>query len=322
MLASEDVLIRSRDPGISLFLRNKRPKEATHFGPERTLLYVHGSTYPAESTFDLSLAELSWMDFIASHDWDVFLVDLRGYGGSSRPAEMEEPMLNNAPIVTTEVALRDVGAAVDYVLERRGLTKICLMGWSWGATLMGAYAARNAGRVERLVLYAPQWLWTVPTAFTGRVAKGAYRAVTRERAKERWLEGVPENKKQGLIPEGWFERAWQAALATDPLGAQQDPPVLRAPNGTLHDSQAFWGSGKPFYDPAQIAAPTLVVHAEWDADLPTYMAQGVFEKLTNVPYKRFVEIGEGTHSVLLEKTRMQLFREVQLFLDEPSPLRA
>jgi hypothetical protein len=38
-----------------------------------------------------------------------------------------------------------------------------------------------------------------------------------------------------------------------------------------------------------------------------------------VPYKRFVEIGEGTHSVLLEKNRMQLFREVQLFLDDPSP---
>ena len=29
--------------------------------------------------------------------------------------------------------------------------------------------------------------------------------------------------------------------------------------------------------------------------------------------------GEGTHSVLMEKNRMQLFREVQLFLDERSP---
>jgi hypothetical protein len=29
-----------------------------------------------------------------------------------------------------------------------------------------------------------------------------------------------------------------------------------------------------------------------------------------------VEIGEGTHTVIMEKNRMQLFREVQLFLDE------
>ena len=28
------------------------------------------------------------------------------------------------------------------------------------------------------------------------------------------------------------------------------------------------------------------------------------------------EIGEGTHTVIMEKNRMSLFREVQLFLDE------
>jgi hypothetical protein len=35
-----------------------------------------------------------------------------------------------------------------------------------------------------------------------------------------------------------------------------------------------------------------------------------------VPRKRLVLIGEGTLGVALEKNRMQLFREVQLFLDE------
>ena len=47
------------------------------------------------------------------------------------------------------------------------------------------------------------------------------------------------------------------------------------------------------------------------------LARGYFAKLTNVPYKRFVELGEGTHTVMMEKNRMQLFQEVQLFLDEP-----
>ena len=63
--------------------------------------------------------------------------------------------------------------------------------------------------------------------------------------------------------------------------------------------------------------PTLIVHAEWDADLPSYMAQAVFAKLSRAPTKRMVEIGEGTHTVIMEKNRMQLFREVQQFLDEP-----
>ena len=62
--------------------------------------------------------------------------------------------------------------------------------------------------------------------------------------------------------------------------------------------------------------PPLLVHAEWDADLPSYMMHAYFAKLVNAPYKRAVEIGEGTHSVLLEKNRMQLFRAVQAFLEE------
>jgi hypothetical protein len=38
-----------------------------------------------------------------------------------------------------------------------------------------------------------------------------------------------------------------------------------------------------------------------------YVQYAYFEKLTNAPYKRYVEIGEGTHTVIMEKNRMQLF---------------
>jgi pimeloyl-ACP methyl ester carboxylesterase len=66
----------------------------------------------------------------------------------------------------------------------------------------------------------------------------------------------------------------------------------------------------------KIAVPTLIIHAEWDADLPSAMAEAYFAKLTNAPYKRFVELGEGTHTVMLEKNRMQFFHEILGFLDE------
>jgi hypothetical protein len=39
-------------------------------------------------------------------------------------------------------------------------------------------------------------------------------------------------------------------------------------------------------------------------------------KLINTPDKRYVVIGEGTHTVALEKNRMQLITQVQSFLDE------
>lgn len=46
------------------------------------------------------------------------------------------------------------------------------------------------------------------------------------------------------------------------------------------------------------------------------MAQALFPLLANVPAKRLVVIGDGSHVVLTEKNRMQLFREIQLFFDE------
>jgi pimeloyl-ACP methyl ester carboxylesterase len=119
-----------------------------------------------------------------------------------------------------------------------------------------------------------------------------------------------------LIPDGWFEAWADATFATDPVGAQQTPPVLRAPNGVLDDIQNFWAAGKPKYDPAKITAPTLIIHAEWDQDTPAYMAQALFPLLTNAASKRYIVIGEGTHTVIMEKNRMQLFKETQLFLDE------
>jgi len=89
---------------------------------------------------------------------------------------------------------------------------------------------------------------------------------------------------------------------------------------TEQDCRAYWIAGKPQYDPADIRVPTLLIHAEWDADLPSDQARGYFAKLTNAPYKRYIEIGEGTHSIMMEKNRMQFFHEVLNFLDEREPL--
>ena len=55
-----------------------------------------------------------------------------------------------------------------------------------------------------------------------------------------------------------------------------------------------------------------LVHGEWDSDCPIEMSRVVFGKLTSAPYRRWVEIGEGTHSVFLEKNRWQVFGAVVL----------
>jgi fermentation-respiration switch protein FrsA (DUF1100 family) len=103
------------------------------------------------------------------------------------------------------------------------------------------------------------------------------------------------------------------------VGAKGNPPFVRAPNGVELDGREYWLAGKPLYNPANIRVPTMLIVAEWDTNTPVYMAQTLFPKLVNAEPKRLVVIGEGTHGVMMEKNRMQLFREVQLFLDEPAP---
>lgn len=319
-LETESYLIPATDPGIELYIRNKHPAGVTSFAADKILLFVHGATYPAETAFDLELNGLSMMDYIAQHGFDVYLVDVRGYGRSTRPPEMDQPPAENQPIVNTSVAVKDVGSAVKHILQRRGVAKINLMGWSWGTVIMGMYSTEHNELVNRLVLYAPAWIFTTPPAIGGGGPLGAYRTVMQEAAKQRWLRGVPEDKKADLIPAGWFEQWAAATWATDPVGSKQTPPVLRAPNGVLQDFGEYWVAGKPQYDPGDIHVPTLIIHAEWDADLPSDQAQGYFKKLTNAPYKRFIEIGEGTHTIIMEKNRMQFFREVMNFLNEADPL--
>lgn len=310
--------IPSGEPGIELFMRNKHPAGVTTFGPDRTLLFVHGATYPAETAFDLPIEGMSMMDLFAQAGFDVYLVDVRGYGGSTRPPAMSEPADKNQPIVSTADAIHDFGAAVDYILKERGLSKIDVMGWSWGTSIAGGYTAGHNDKVNRLVLYAPLWLFKDGGVVLASGQLGAYRLVSKDSAKDRWLRGVPEDRKAGLIPPGVFEAWVDATWATDP-DAAKNGDKLRAPNGVVADVTAYWQAGKPLYDPSQIIVPTLLIHAEWDADLPSYQAQGYFTQLVNAPYKRFVELGEGTHTVMMEKNRMQFFHEIRGFLEETAP---
>ena len=315
-LVTDEMMVKTGDPGIEIYVRNKRPTNMTTFRPEQTVLYVHGATFPS-TAFDLKLDGVSWMEYMAARGYDVWLLDLRGYGKSTRPAEMADKPEANPPIVRGETAVKDIGTAVDFILQRRNIPRLNLLGFSWGTTLMATYTTQNAQKVERLVLYAPVWIrQTASLIQAGPGPLGAYRMVNREQAKQRWYTGVPEEKKATLIPAGWFDAWADATFATDPIGAQMTPAVVRAPNGVVQDGNEFFGAGKPYYDPSRITVPTLLVGAEWDKDAPPYMAQTLFPLLVNAPDKRYVALAEGTHSICLERNRLKLFEAVQAFLDE------
>ena len=139
------MMVKMADPGIQIYVRNKRPANMTNFRPAdgalRPLL-----DYPSKTAFDLKLDGLSWMEYIASRGYDVWLLDLRGYGKSTRPAEMADKPEANPPIVRGETAVKDIGTVVDFILQKRNIARLNLLGWSWGTTLMATYTTQNARR--------------------------------------------------------------------------------------------------------------------------------------------------------------------------------
>jgi pimeloyl-ACP methyl ester carboxylesterase len=148
------------------------------------VLFVHGGAYPGE-IFDVIFDGVScpgqhhqwpqhhcwgqdqfideddyrsWLDYLARRNFDVYFVDVRGYGRSTRPPEMGQPADENPPLVSTEIALRDVETAVDFILQWREIPRLQLIGWSWGTVLAeamprsipsvsnGLYSMRPIGR--------------------------------------------------------------------------------------------------------------------------------------------------------------------------------
>src|SRR4051812_34801131 len=92
------VHVRSAVPAIAgqdaqLYVRERVTAGAAARGvaADRVALFVHGAGTPAEVSFDVPYKDYSWMAYLAAAGFDVFSVDMSGYGRSVRPAPMNDP---------------------------------------------------------------------------------------------------------------------------------------------------------------------------------------------------------------------------------------
>jgi pimeloyl-ACP methyl ester carboxylesterase len=310
-VVTQDVMIPAQDAGIELHLRNLHPARQEKFDDRKILLFVHGATFPSTVAFDFDMPGGSWMRQLAAAGYDTWALDIRGYGGSTRPQALDEPPEANSPFAGTADAARDIAAAVDHILKRRGASALNVVGWSWGTTTTPSFAAAQPGKVRKLVLISPVWLPMNPPPF-----KGAWRASTHDGTRAFMTSGIPKERLEEISPAAQFERWWAATLATDPEGAKRAPPILRSPNGVMQDFHDIWGAGESAYDPAAIRAPTLLIVGEWDTVTPPAMAIALYPRLTSAADRRLVLLAQSTHFMALESHRARLFAEVQSFLEE------
>ena len=218
------------------------------------------------------------------------------------PAEMADKPDANPPIVTGQTAVKDIGTAVDFVLQRRNIPRLNLLGWSWGTTLMATYTTQNASKVERLVLYAPSWIRQ--TASLVRQVRASLALTEWSIAIRRRSAGTPacrRTRKPISFPPAGSTPGRMRHSQPIRSGPGWNSPAVRAPNGVVQDNPQLFGASKSYYDPAKITVPTLLVGAEWDRDTPPYMAQTLFPLLVNSPGKRYVALAEGTHTIIMER---------------------
>jgi len=108
-------------------------------------------------------------------------------------------------------------------------------------------------------------------------------------------------------------RAWNAEARERPLSYE--------PGGKGHDNCAARKSSHRKIGIAMLFNLLLgadgVVRPRRDVSVGNDLRpRALFARLTGTTARRYVIVGQGTHFVMMERNRMQLFREVQLFLDE------
>jgi pimeloyl-ACP methyl ester carboxylesterase len=281
---------------------------------DRVVLFVHGAGTPAEVAFDVPYQDYSWMAFLARAGFDVFSVDMTGYGRSTRPAPMNDPCnlakdrqagfvaspcAASYPHTLTSIASdwNDIDAAVNYIRALRHVDRVSLVAWSRGGPRAGGYAAQHPDRVRRLVVLAPAYDKNSPAnAAEAALADGVpMNTQSRQDFDANW------DRQVGCTDQ--YDRAastavWTEMLASDPVGATWGPGVRRAPEmaGTWPPAMA-----------RKVTVPFLMVSGAHDKQVAPDRVRELYTDVASAE-KVFVDLACSSHNAMWERNHVLLFR--------------
>ena len=129
--------------GISLHLDRMSDKNSNG---NKNILLVHGLTYSSHE-FDVDYKDYSFVRYLVKNGYDVWRVDIAGYGRSGE--------VSDGFIPDSDYASLDVCAATEEILKITESTKIDILGWSWGTVISSRFAYSHPEYINKLVLYAP-----------------------------------------------------------------------------------------------------------------------------------------------------------------------
>lgn len=298
--------------GERLFVREVRRAADTAATPASAVLLLHGARVPGLASFDLPMPGGSLAADLAAAGHRVYILDLRGYGRSSRPAAMEAPASASPPLMRTADAVADIAAAVAAIKGWTGLTQVSLLGWATGGHWLGAYAAAHPQQVSRLVvvntLYGGSDKHTTLGAGSSledpkrpgtlnAAALGGWRLNTRESLYGAWDNSIPDADKSTGRDPAVANAYGDAALASDETSTTRTPPSFRAPSGAVADAFEL-AMDRRQWRAADLAMPVLVIRSSRDfwsrpEDAATLAREAPQAELLLIP--------EATHFVHLDR---------------------
>jgi pimeloyl-ACP methyl ester carboxylesterase len=287
--------------------------------PQRVVLFVHGSGTPGEVAFDVPYADFSWMEYLAHAGFDVFAMDMTGYGRSTRPPAMNDacnfpkaqqpqfvPVVLAAPcppshstaITTLESDWNDIGAVVDYLRRERGVEQVAMVGWSQGGPRIAGYVLRNPGKVSRIFALAPAYTrdmaGTAPDP--AKTADGQMGAVSHDDFTSGWIRQVGCNAQ---YQPATGEAIWKEMLASDPVASTWGPGVRRAPNVTS------WGFNKDAA--SRINIPFAMATGQHDKQVAPERVNDLYDDLAT-PDKVLIDLACSSHNAMWEGNHLLLFK--------------
>ena len=250
----------------------------------KVILLVHGATWASRCTFDPDPEHgYSMMEMLADAGYDVFSVDLHGYGRSER---------SDSDWTDSHSAAKDVEAAVEFIRALRWVERVHLFGYQWGGQPAALFASQKPHKVGRLALLGMRYRLVDRGA---TVPPGPLRTLGQQASLLKPEDG-------DLDPE--FVRRRAQVCRTESASA---------PNGALIDLT------KPSpVDPGKLKVPTLVLQGERDGSMESVQDRIQFFSQLASPGKWFTYLpGTGKYAPI-ERSRSK-FEQVLLSFLEQAP---
>lgn len=295
------------DDGTTLRLWEVTPPT----GAEEAVLFVHGSITNARALFAPPVEKsetgtdrsYSWLHAVADRGRAAFALDIRGYGDSERPPELDEPPEANDPPVRAPTAAEDIAAAYAEVDAR--YDAVHLVGVSWGTMTCGYFCANRDHDIASLAQIAP--VYRPPFSFEEVIA-----ALGLDPDLDAfYYQHYDEVKERQGGNEALFEAIWTAQVESN---QGEGPDRYLAQSGALADTRDAC-QGERIYRAADVAVPTLVLRGTDDGIAVREDALELYDQLGSGDDREYAEIAGADHYVMHGGRRQALYAAVSGFQD-------